>query len=212
MKNTYLTVDLDFWAKEQVDIAWLRQVLEAVAAEDRAAAVYHDSILSHARRYMLECTTLVNLDCHSDLGGGMEVLHTDGQVDFRRLELHEGSWGDYVAFADKAEFVWAYPHSSCLGNCRCDHFSDDGELPFRKIPQAEHAAWARLRCYHAKPPRYGVAATKVRAVSLVLSPHWCGADAFATFRALVRDYQMELLDCLPGNLKTVQPPVTIVNR
>jgi hypothetical protein len=54
-----------------------------------------------------------------------------------------------------------------------------------------------------------VAVTNVRAVSVVLSPDWCAADAFAAFRALVRDYHMELLDCLPGNLETIQPPVTI---
>jgi hypothetical protein len=136
MRITDLTVDLDFWAKEQVDISWLRQVLEALAAEDRAAAVFHGSILPHARRYRRVCTRLVNLDCHSDLGGGMEVVHADAETNSRRLELHEGSWGDYVAFADKAEFVWAYPHSSCPGNCRCDHFSDDGELPFRKISRS----------------------------------------------------------------------------
>ena len=30
LKNTYLTIDLDFWSQTQVDIAWIGSVLGAV--------------------------------------------------------------------------------------------------------------------------------------------------------------------------------------
>jgi hypothetical protein len=204
MKHTYLTIDLDFWARRQVDVVWLHHVLDSIPANDRVAAIHHDSILPHARRYGEVCRRLLNLDFHSDLGGGMEVMHKDGDTDFRRLELHSGSWGDYVQFEDKAEFVWAYPQAECLDDCRCDDFTDYEEetgkiIPFFRIPQAREV-WKQLRCYQARPPDYGISLADVRAVSLVLSPDYCGPDAFDVFRALVQQYHLQVLDCLVKNL------------
>ena len=49
-RDTYVTIDLDFWARRRVDMDFLQGVVRCVGAANVAAAVEHDSILPHARR------------------------------------------------------------------------------------------------------------------------------------------------------------------
>jgi hypothetical protein len=160
---------------------------------------------------------MVNLDHHSDMGGLMECT-VDCESDLRRLELHSGSWADYVEWPVKSEFVWAYPHPGCLEHCRCDPFSVDvnrirlglpfddapDELPFTQIPQRAEHNWQSLRCYLARPAHYGIAMEKVRAANITLSPDCCGIDAVDAFKTLVAEFGLELIDLLLTDLGSLK--------
>ena len=108
-RDNYVTIDIDFWARRRVDMDFLRRVIRCVGAANVAAAIEHDGILPHARRYGNDCTILTNVDAHSDLGGTMNVMFEDGDSDDRRLELHSRSWADYIAWPVRQEFSWNYP-------------------------------------------------------------------------------------------------------
>ncbi len=203
MRNLYITIDLSFWARTKVDLGFLHRLLEALPAADRIAAVFHDSILPHTRRYADECTRLVNLDCRSDLAGCENVQWESGEVGNRLLPLHPGSWADYVKLYEKAEFAWAYPYESCPERCRTD--AGDPEEPFSELPQLCTAAWTMVRSYLAQPPDYGIRADEARAISIVLSPNYCGPDALGAFMELIRAHHLELLDCLPENVAAIKP-------
>lgn len=193
----YLSIDLDFWCKGNVDADFLHQVLSQVPKTDRIAATEHDSILPHLRRYGQICTRLINLDYHSDLGGVVNVAFENGDADDRRLELHSGSWGDYVHWRDREQFVWVYPDQVALEDGRTDHFNNADEVPFSQIPQHHEHFWWKLTCREGRAPDYGVDLTTVRAVAIVLSPAFCGPDASSVIEELVRRFEVSVIDRLP---------------
>jgi hypothetical protein len=200
MKSVYLTIDFDFWSDAQVDIDFVERAIQCVPRSSVAAAVQHDSILAHLQRFDSTCSQLVNLDHHSDVGG--DIFHYTESLNgksSRRLALHSGSWVDYTTFRDSQEYVWLYPRPSCRTECRCDHFTRRGAR-FSQAGRGYGIAWRKLRHHLTKPPNYAVRLSKVRAVSIVLSPDFCGPDAFAVFVSLVRKYEIELIDWLPENL------------
>jgi hypothetical protein len=197
--STYVTIDLDSWASNKVDIDFLDRTLSRVPNADRAAAIHHDSILPHVRRYARCTKRLWNLDSHSDLGGCLDAMFETGKFGLRRLELHSASWVDYVVLNDRQEFVWAYLTPECLANGRTDHFSLDH--PFRQVQQIGRNPWRKIRHVLVKPSNYGLSGAKIAGVSIVLSPDFCGADAFGAFVDLVRRHDLELMDCLPENLE-----------
>jgi len=199
---TYVTIDLDTWMPDKVDIEMLDRTLSRVPKADRAAAIHHDSVLPHIRRYAHDTKRLVNLDFHSDLGGCLEAMFEDGNCGLRRLALHSGSWADYVALNDKQEFVWAYPARECLASGRTDHFSL--ERPFGQVRQVGRNPWRNIKHVLVKPPHYGLSRVDITGISIVLSPDFCGADAFEAFVGLVGRHDLELLDCLPQNLEAAQ--------
>lgn len=210
-RGIYLSVDLDFWVRGHVDLEFLRRVIRHIGVKNVAAAVEHHSILPHLRRFGGVCTVLVNLDTHSDLGGLMDVTHGDGAESERRLELHSGSWIDYVPWPVREEFVWAYPNFVSRHNGRCDDFSKP-RTPFGKIRQRSlitnwDSQWSKLRRRFAQPPHYGIDLEQVRAASITLSPNHCGTDAVDAFKTLVSEFNLELLDVLGAVLERVEPKV-----
>src|SRR5712671_2441876 len=120
---SYVTIDLDFWSKSKADRAFLDRLLKKVPKEDRAAAIYHDSILPHVRRQARTLKRFVNLDYHSDIGGCLDIAFETARTGLRRLELQSGTWADYVELDDKKEFAWGYPDPECRVLGRTDHFS-----------------------------------------------------------------------------------------
>lgn len=214
-KNIYLSVDLDFWCHGRVDLGFLQRVIASVGPANVAAAIEHDSILPHLRRFGEDCTKLVNLDWHSDLGGVMNVMFEDGDVANRGVELHSGSWVGYVPWPTKREYEWAYPDLGSRQEGRCDRFSS--HKPFGHIDQREwisetdkgwDSKWGTLHRTLTGPPDYKIALDQVRAASITLSPDCCGADAVDAFRKLVADFKLELLDVLPSTLATIRQSET----
>jgi hypothetical protein len=62
------------------------------------------------------------------------------------------------------------------------------------------SAWRSLHCRLVEPPHYGIELARVRAASIVLSPRYCGPDAVEALKALVREFNLELLDVLAVDL------------
>jgi hypothetical protein len=207
-RDTYLSVDLDFWSQATVDLDFLRRLVADLGPKNVAAAVEHESILCHVRRYGGQCQVLFNLDTHSDLGGVMDIHNENGGWEKRRLELHSGSWVDYVSWPERREFIWAYPDFFSREDRRCDHFSL--ETPFGLIPQRDPIGdldqrWLKLRRRFASPPNYGIPFERVRAGSITLSPEFCGSDACQAFKKIVREFDLELLDLVPEDLELLEP-------
>jgi hypothetical protein len=128
----------------------------------------------------------------------------DGVVDERRLELHSGSWVDYVAWPVRKEFIWVYPDFVARKMGRCDDFSN--HLPFSEID----CDWHLRRRQFAAPSGYGIDLGRVRALSVVLSPHFSRPDALEVFRTLVREFDLELLDVLASDLEMMKPGPALV--
>lgn len=196
-RTDYLTVDLDFWSKGHVDRDFLYELLAQIPIGDVVAAVEHHSILPHSRRYRSVCKRLINLDFHSDLGGSVNVTFDHGDGDCRRLELHAGSWGDYVEWEQRGEFVWVYPDAECLTKGRTDDFNYDCDVPFSQIPQHPRHFWWVLSCRKGEGPNYGIELSRVRALSIVLSPDFCGSDASEVFEEIVGRFRIPVIDRLP---------------
>jgi hypothetical protein len=201
-KGVYLVVNMATWADRPVDKVFLNQVAASVPPTDLIATVFPESILPHARRYAAQCDTVINLDSHAGLAGGEELLFEDGEEDFRRFELSSETWGDYIDFDRKKEFVWGHPTEECSTRpeCRADVYNDPSDLSFERITQRLDGAWKRLTHYTAKPPTYGVCLSRVRAAAFVLTPGRCSPSAVAPFLSFVTSHGLSILDWSPGFL------------
>lgn len=92
-RDTYLSIDLDYWNKAGFD-PWL---LDAVFASDlpRIVTLDHHDILPHANGFA-GLTRLENIDYHSDFVGTDEPLHI-------------GNWVNHVVWRDRAHYEWIVP-------------------------------------------------------------------------------------------------------
>lgn len=92
-KDTYLSIDLDYWNKASFD-PWL---LDAVFASGLPCVVTldHHDILPHANA-RAGMRRLLNIDYHSDFIGTDEPLHI-------------GNWVNHVAWRADAEYTWIVP-------------------------------------------------------------------------------------------------------
>jgi hypothetical protein len=61
-------VDLDFWTSGQVHLDFLKSVVRRVGRQNNAAAIEHEKILPHLKRFDGDRGILINLDPlpHSD--------------------------------------------------------------------------------------------------------------------------------------------------
>src|ERR1035437_331874 len=214
-RDIYLSIDVDFWARRRVDMDFLRRVINCVGSDNVAAAVEHDSVLPHARRYGGACTVLINLDAHSDLGGCNNFMHQDGEQEEVRVELYSWSWVDYVAWPVRQEFCWNYP--DIVRREKVRHDASSASVPFSLIRQGLPPGdldreWRTLRRRLAQAPDYGIDLKRVRAASIVLSPRYCGPDGVEAFKTLVREFKLELLDVLAPDLAAMEPRMAQVDK
>ena len=199
-RNVYLVISMGFGVESPPCQAFLDKVAASVPATDLTAVLYPQSVLPHARRYDAECDTGVNLDTRSGIGGGEEISFEDGEYDVRRFELDAGTWGDYIDFERKEEFVWGHPTQECSRDpkCRADVFNNPADVPFRSIVQKSEGAWKTLSHYTAKPPHYGVNLASVRAGAFVLAPGRCSPLALRLVLSIVKRHNLKMLDWRRG--------------
>ncbi len=163
-RDTYLSIDLDYWNKAPFDPALLDAVF-ALGVKPRVTLDHHD-LLPHADAHA-ELTRLVNIDYHSDLLSAPEPLHI-------------GNWVNYVSWRARAEYLWVLPRLNDYhlrwGYCHV------GENPFTDTP--------RLTGWLAADKREGYdldeLLPRVAAVGVCISPNYLdeGSDADAALRRL----------------------------
>ena len=212
-KYCYVSVDLDFWLTSHPDSAFLDRLIHAAGVENVVAAVDHSSIVPNLGRYR-NCSEMVNLDAHSDLGSMIRYLSQQSGPGEQPIDINDlmppfstGSWASYVNWTTKHIFTWAAPSHMMLHDGRTD---DDRDVPFSKLDQCE-PKWERLRSYVAKPPNYGIDFTAAAGACIVLSPDWCNPNALPVFRELVQTYSLPLLDILWSDLEQLTVEGTILN-
>jgi hypothetical protein len=164
-----------------IDLGFLLRVIEAVPTGQLAVALHPRNLVFHTRRYNWECRRLVNLAYCAGLAGAdaIEIDGYWGHLDHRPFEFSDDTWGDYVAFHEPEEFVWAYPQINCPTDeeCRPDCWVRcPEEVPFDQIPGPsgiEREYWRELSSYRAQPPDYGIDLSTIRCTAFGRSVHFC---------------------------------------
>lgn len=163
-RDTFLSIDLDYWNKASFD-PWL---LDAVFASGLPIVVTldHHDILPHVNASP-GLTRLENIDYHSDFIGADEPLHI-------------GNWVNHVAWRSGAEYEWIVPRMVDY-HLRLGHHHT-GANPFTD-PQ-------RLTGWRAAGKREGYdkdILDTVAAVGVCVSPDYLdhGSDATAALRCLL---------------------------
>lgn len=101
MRDTYLTIDLDFWNGRDLDLVWLNKV--AALDVKKFAVIHHHHIIRHAN--VTSCSRLINVDYHSDIG-----------EDEKGLRLSCGTWGNFIKWAKRGRYIWIYPDDESVEN------------------------------------------------------------------------------------------------
>lgn len=176
MRDTYLSVDLDYWNKAAFEPALLDAVfdtgLPAVVALD------HHDLLPHVASFPA-LTQLVNVDYHSDLMSSPEPLHI-------------GNWVNHVPWRGGADYLWALPRLNDYHlKWGCCHV---GENPFLDT--------VRLTGWRSADRREGYdldeLLPRVAAAGICVSPNYLddGSHASAALRRLLlrmRDAGLSLI-------------------
>jgi hypothetical protein len=132
--STYLSIDLDYWSCDETSND-VNSFFNKLAELDLSLFVvpHHHQLLSDINNS--DCNRLINIDYHSDLAD---------YVNPSKERLDEGTWGNFINFRNKGEFVWIYPHKDCYGDIRiigsgCCHVHKN---PFRNPAVA---GWAKTK-------------------------------------------------------------------
>lgn len=161
-RDTYLSLDLDYWNKADFDPA----LIDAVFASGlpRVVTLDHHDILPHVNSFG-GLTRLVNIDYHSDFIGFDEPLHI-------------GNWVNHVAWRAGAHYEWSLPRLVDY-HVRLGHHHT-GANPFTEP--------ARLTSWRSADKREGFDADlldRVAAVGVCVSPDYLD-DGSAATAALTR--------------------------
>ena len=186
--DTYLSIDLDFWTSERlfpdedgehVFGEFPSLFLEKVALLKRpvAVAVHHHHILEHINSFP-QCSKLVNIDCHSDLCGNIEMND----------DVECGTWGNYVEWRTKesSHFSWWHPSSQCSqgkcntdGGCWCNLLPQENPF-FSKNPR-KLCGWGKVS--RKRMGLFRDADLKgIAAVGICLSPDYLNRPEVLPFR------------------------------
>lgn len=163
-RDTYLSIDLDYWNKAPFEPA----LLDAVFARGERPHVTldHHDLLPHADAHP-ELSHLVNIDYHSDLLSTHEPPHI-------------GNWVNYVSWREHGHYLWILPRMNDYhlrwGYCHV------GENPFMDT--------RRLTGWLSADKREGYEPDlleRVAAVGICISPNYLdnGSAAEAAIRHLL---------------------------
>lgn len=172
-RDTYLSIDLDYWTACPEDVGGLEQA--DIAASDflRRARAWapsmvlctdHDQIVPHINGvHASPIRRVINVDYHSDL--------PDWGVDSSFPELNEGTWGLYVAMPHTKTFEW--------------RSASDRHMPYRRCTSSpDNPAWDPFLVEDLTPYRKavhtigleGIDPRTIAAVGVCVSPSWWGSD------------------------------------
>lgn len=176
MKDTYLSIDMDFWCKH-FGIEHTTAFFNKISALNIKPVVvkYHHELAKYA-----SCdnglTRLLNMDYHSDI------------ADIKECTLdafNEGTWVNYVRMSENNEFVWYYPLKQCVGyrtgychtNIRNNPFNDNNQGKYN---------WKSVTCIHGEVPDNEL--DRVSKIGICLSPDWITDVQKTNFVALLDSF------------------------
>jgi len=176
-RDTYLSVDLDYWNKASFD-PWLLDTLFASGLPLVVTLDHHD-LLPHANA-RTGLTRLENIDYHSDFIGDDEPLHI-------------GNWVNHVAWRNNAAYEWVVPRMVDY-HLRLGHHHT-GENPFTDP--------GRLTGWKSATRREGYDRTvldRVAAAGICVSPDYLdrGTDAEAALTTLLGHLRRTGLALVPS--------------
>ena len=167
MRTSYLTIDVDFWlgAERRASVETLSHLftvlLWALKQDNALAVTHHHQILKHANAFPAD--RLINIDYHSDVCTWAEWEDGLGN-------LNSGTWGAFIEWRQKAEFLWlrSIPDTNSIGNCNEPHLWN-GKLDWKKA-STKYLVPNRLTLNQLEKmgPFTGV--------SVALSPDWTLGD------------------------------------
>lgn len=151
---TYLSIDLDYWSEWRNN--WqARDFFKRVFSLGLkiTVALHHHHLLASINCWKDYIDRVINVDFHSDIA----------DEDDRSLDLHEGTWANFVAEQEWKTFEWRYPNDYCLSTSR--GYCHSGLNPFEE----------KCTRWHRVIKRRGVARIpwqRICAVGVCLSPGW----------------------------------------
>lgn len=171
MKDTYLSIDLDFWDcvtwdhwKSEsflIDLSKFRcSVFEKIRNYQIPVEWFQDHHHMLANIIKTNCEHIINMDFHSDLTG-------DGPLDV----LNEGNVFDHIIDSANKTFTWLYPYKD-LGRRnsvgRCDHTGADAFLKKNWIYKKQQRT----------VDRSVIPWDRIKRIGICLSPDWVGSDTY----------------------------------
>jgi hypothetical protein len=164
-RDVYLSVDLDFWGDpDGAPLSTLSAFLKRFPAIPTKVVRSHEELLPHANN--TACSTLVNVDFHSDLGGNDPGRGPP--------EVGDGTWVDHVRWRDGGQFVWrcpSYKHcvTLCGGLCGFEGFYYGRRHPPRYYSSFRTTSWAGT---FVSEGLRGISMARVAAIGVAISPDW----------------------------------------
>ncbi len=162
--NTYLSIDLDYWAEGMRGGKKNAQnILERVFQKIKEVPVkiHHHQILSHVNKS--DCDRLINIDYHCDTS--RYVKQDQGYP-----ENLCATWVGRVKWRDYGTYIWKYPLSRCLslseGFCSNGYWDKGNDYPrlFKK-----EFGWYKVRKQNRKSK---LPWSTIKAASISISPGW----------------------------------------
>lgn len=163
-RDTFLSIDLDYWSDYYEDVGMMSLLYRVLALDVPIHCVtYHHDMLPLVNSTK-GINRLVNMDYHSDLG---DLTPSD----LIPHNLNEGTWINYVEFANRGTYQWIYPDDNCY-ECsgRCD--VDVNPFTVRKR-KSERICWDNVKhkCGGSDPLKL-VGLNRIAAVGISISPDW----------------------------------------
>lgn len=135
MKDTYLSIDLDYWCRRSVgETTAFLQTLFALLPKgvNVQFAEHHHKLLPHVNS--LPGRRIINIDFHSDLA---DCFNWQARTSEKPFRLNCGTWGNHVTWTEKQEFIWVYPHRCCVGG---------------KTNRTNTSGWCHMKTNPFRPP------------------------------------------------------------
>ena len=102
-KDTYLSIDLDFWQESPFPDEFIRQTVALAATLPHVIVREHHKMLSHINDHP-RLTSILNVDWHSD------VSNVGPHPNINELKC--GTWASFIK--PRKSFIWYYPSLLCV--------------------------------------------------------------------------------------------------
>lgn len=176
MKDTYLSIDMDFWCKH-FGIEHTTAFFNKISALNIKPVVvkYHHELTKYASGNN-GLTRLLNMDYHSDV------------ADIKQCTLdtfNEGTWVNYVRMGENKEFVWYHPLKQCMGYRTGYCHTNIRNNPFSATNQGKYN-WKSITSIHGEVPDHEL--ERVSKIGICLSPDWITDVQKTNFVALLDSF------------------------